>query len=84
MDEIEEVFASALKTDQSMTDIKKMHLQDDFEMDSLEVVEFIMVLEDAFELSIKDDEEEKFSAMCIGEMISFVREKIAEKKGTQK
>ena len=45
---------------------------DDLGADSLDTVELVMALEDAFELEIKDDDAEKITT--VGEAIRYIKE----------
>ncbi|WP_077367392.1 acyl carrier protein [Anaerosalibacter sp. Marseille-P3206] len=56
-------------------DIKKdSSFQDDFNADSLDIVELIMALEDEFELEIEDDEIEKLKT--VGDAVEYIQNHI--------
>lgn len=48
--------------------------QDDFDADSLDIVELIMTLEDEFELEIDDDEVEKLQT--VGDAVEYIQKHI--------
>jgi len=48
--------------------------EEDLEVDSLGVVELLMALEDAFEVSIPDEEAERI--VTVGDAVSLVAEKL--------
>ena len=53
--------------------VRETHFVNDLNYDSLEVVEFVMKLEDEFELSVPDEEVEKLDT--VGGVIDYVAER---------
>lgn len=70
---VKEIISEQL--DISDDNIKKdSSFQDDFDADSLDIVELIMALEDEFELEIEDDEVEKLKT--VGDAVEYIQNHI--------
>ena len=50
------------------------NLQEDLNMDSLDAVEVVMALEDAFDVTIPDEDAEKFRT--IGDIVAYIEQNV--------
>lgn len=55
---------------------EKTSLKDDLGVDSIELMEFVINVEDAFSISIPDEDVE--TLMTIGDLIDYLQEKLAK------
>lgn len=55
---------------------EKTSLKDDLGVDSIELMEFVINVEDAFSISIPDEDVETF--MTIGDLIDYLQKKLAK------
>lgn len=78
--EIEDSILAELKLDRSKDDWKDLKLKDDFELDSLETIEFLMTLEEVFGIDVNGKDEECFMSLTLGEIVDFIEEKITLKE----
>lgn len=67
--QIIEIIADELNVD-AETITNETNLKDDLNVDSLDVVELIMRLEDAFDIEVSDDDAAKLNT--VGDIIAFV------------
>lgn len=67
--QIIEIIADELNVD-AQTITNETNLKDDLNVDSLDVVELIMRLEDAFDIEVSDDDAAKLNT--VGDIINFV------------
>jgi acyl carrier protein len=54
----------------------KTHFVDDLGADSLDIMEFVMDIEDAFDISIPENDIREGMFKTVGQLISYIREKI--------
>lgn len=78
--EIEDCILAELKLDRSKDGWKELKLKDDFELDSLETIEFLMTLEEVFDIDVNGKDEERFMDLTLGEITDFIEEKKALKE----
>ena len=69
------IIVEQLSVDESMVTMDT-NLMKDLEADSLDAVEIIMAIEEEFDIEIPDEEAEKFQ--LVGDLVSYVDEKVAE------
>ena len=50
------------------------NLEEDLNMDSLDAVEVVMALEDAFDITIPDEDSEKFRT--IGDIVAYIEQNV--------
>lgn len=55
---------------------EKISLKDDLGVDSIELMEFVINVEDAFSISIPDEDVE--TLMTIGDLIDYLQKKLAK------
>ncbi len=70
-DKIKEIIVEQLGVEESAVALET-NLMKDLEADSLDAVEIIMAIEDAFEIEIPDEEAEKFQ--LVGDLVKYVEE----------
>ena len=72
--QVQDILRSQLATprDIAITDDKRLAL--DLGADSMDVVEVVMYLEDAFDIVITDEDAEKFQT--VGDVVKYVSEKL--------
>ncbi|MBQ1489654.1 MAG: acyl carrier protein [Eubacterium sp.] len=74
-EKIRSIIVEQLSVDESMVTMDT-NLMKDLEADSLDAVEIIMAIEEEFDIEIPDEEAEKFQ--LVGDLVSYVDEKVAE------
>ena len=75
-DKIKEIIVEQLGVEETSI-ATNTHLMKDLEADSLDAVEIIMAIEDEFEITVPDEDAEKFQA--VGDIVKYVEERITEK-----
>ena len=74
-EKIRSIIVEQLSVDESMVTMDT-NLMKDLEADSLDAVEIIMAIEEEFDIEIPDEEAEK--CQLVGDLVSYVDEKVAE------
>ena len=75
-EKIRDIIVEQLGVDESQVTLESSFVED-LGADSLDIVELIMALEDAFDVEIPDSDAEKIAT--VGDAVKFVEEKVAEK-----
>lgn len=75
--EVRKIIVELLGVDEDKV-IPKARFREDLEADSLDLVELIMALEEAFDSDISDEQAQKITT--VGEAITYIKERLREAK----
>lgn len=72
---VKEIIVGRLAIDPARV-IPEAKIREDLQADSLDLVELIMDLEDAFEISISEDDGRALTTLTVGEAVGYLAERI--------
>jgi acyl carrier protein len=74
-EKVKEIIVGRLSIDPARV-VPEAKIREDLQADSLDLVELIMDLEDAFEISISEDEGRALTNVTVGEAVNYLIERL--------
>ncbi len=73
---VKEIIVARLAIDPAHV-VPEAKIREDLQADSLDLVELIMDLEDAFQISISEDDGRALTTLTVGEAVSYLAERVS-------
>ncbi|MDX9953174.1 MAG: acyl carrier protein [Anaerolineae bacterium] len=74
-EKVKEIIVGRLSIDPARV-VSEAKIREDLQADSLDLVELIMDLEDAFEISISEEEGRALTNVTVGEAVGYLEERL--------
>jgi len=74
-EKVKEIIVGRLSIDPARV-VPEAKIREDLQADSLDLVELIMDLEDAFEISISEEEGRALTNVTVGEAVGYLKERL--------